>query len=689
MKTLTAVLSAAILSSCASPPDRTEILWDRWGVPHVYAPSVDSVFYAFGWAQMESHGDLILRLYGQARGTGPALWGSEEIPLAQWLHTMGVPDLAADWYDRQTPASRSYLDAFAAGMNAYGEAHGDRLADDVEVVLPVSGSDVLAHMLRVVHFTFVVSQRVVSGAHRGLQRPGISAGSNAWAVAPSRSASGNALLLANPHLPWADFFLFYEAQLVSPALDVYGSTLVGFPILAIGFNDHLGWTHTVNTHDGADTYLLELVEGGYVFDGTVRAFEEDTVRFPVRAADSTRMNTLVVQRSIHGPVIARRGNRAVALRVVGLEDAHVLDQYVDMARARSLPEFVTAIRRMQMPMFTTMYADRDGHIMHFFGGRTPRRALGDWEYWAGLVPGDTSATLWTQTHAFEELPRVVDPESGWLQNANDPPWTTTFPRALDPDSFPPYMAPRSMTFRPQRSALMLAEDDQITFEELVDYKLSTRSELADRILPDLVSAARTLGGRAAQEGARVLGAWDRSTDAGSRGAVLFAEWVDEVGLEELFKVPWNPSQPRTTPGGLANQRAAVAALERAVATIRERYGTPDVPWGDVYRLRYAGQDLPANGGPGQLGIFRVLSFAEGSDGRFRAISGDSYVALVEFSDPVRALVLTSYGNATQEHTGHVGDQLDLFARKEFRPVWRTRADVEANLERRTTFESQH
>jgi len=670
-------LGATALVSCAPAPTATEILWDRWGVPHVYASTVDSVFYAFGWAQMESHGDLLLRLYGQARGSGPEYWGDEELPLARWLHTMGAPRRAVEWYAQQTPASRASLDASAA--------HGERLNDQVEMVLPIRGSDVLAHMLRVIHYTFVVSPGAVGAADRNLRRPAVSAGSNAWAISPARSASGNALLLANPHLPWGDFFLFYEAHLVGPSIDLYGSTLVGFPILAIAFNEHLGWTHTVNTHDGADMYDLELLEGGYVFDGAVRAFEEDTVAIAVLRAGELEVETLLVHRSVHGPVIARRGSRAVALRVAGLEDAHVLDQYMDMARARSFPEFLTAIRQMQMPMFTTMYADRDGRIMHFFGGRTPRRSNGDWTYWSGVVRGDTSATLWRETHSFDELPRVVDPPSGWLQNANDPPWTTTFPRAIDPDSFPPYMAPRSMAFRPQRSARMLAEDASITFDELIAYKLSTRMELADRILPDLIAAARRYGGVEARAAAQILESWDRSTDAASRGAVLFEAWVQEVGLSNVFQVPWNPSQPRTTPGGLANARAAAAALERAAGGITERYGSADVAWGDVYRLRLADTDLPANGGPGHLGIFRVLNFSEDADGRFRAVAGDTYVALVEFSDPVRAAALTSYGNATQSHTGHVGDQLDLFSRKELRPVWRTRSEIEANLENRTTF----
>ena len=126
-------------------------------------------------------------------------------------------------------------------------------------------------------------------------------------------------------------------------------------------------------------------------------------------------------------------------------------------------------------------------------------------------------------------------------------------------------------------------------------------------------------------------------------------------------------------------------LAKAAEAVRADFGTLDVPWGEAYRLRYAGKDLPANGGTGQLGLFRVLDYDRDEDGRYRATGGDSYVALIEFSNPVRAKTLVSYGNATQPGSPHRGDQLELFSRQELRPVWRTREEVEAHLERKEVF----
>lgn len=689
-------LSAAVLLSAnrRGGPEQTEILWDVWGIPHVYGKTEEDVFFAFGWAQARSHGNLILRLYGEARARSAEYWGEEFIDGLGWtnlqmdryLLTMGVPARAQEWYEAQTPEFRRYLDAFVEGINVYASEQPGQIDDDLEVVLPVTATDVLAQFQRSVLFSFVTDPHVVQAARRQL-----AAGSNAWAIAPSRSASGNAMLLANPHLYWVDHDLLFEAQLVGPGVDVYGATAVGTPTLAIAFNDHLGWTHTANTHDGADLYRLELAVGGYRWNGGVREFESREHTIKVMSADgSFREDTLVVRRSVHGPVVAEGRGSALALRMVGLDRPAMLEAWWDMGRSKNLTEFEAVLRRMQLPTFTVMYADREGHILHLFAGLTPIRPEGEWD-WSGVVPGDTSTTLWTEVHPYNDLPRVLDPESGWLQNANDPPWTTTFPRVLDPADYPDYIAPppSSMSFRAKRSARMLLEDESISFEELVAYKHSTRVESADHILDDVIAAARKHGSSLAQQAADVLATWDRKTDADSRGALLFQAFIDDYwGLvgSRFFAVPWDAELPLDTPNGIADPAAAATALESAARKVDARYGALDVRWGEVHRFRRGDVDLPANGYTDPYGVFRNAWFAEAEDGRLVATGGDTYVAAIEFSDPVRAMAVLGYGNSSQPGSPHLSDQLQFLARKELRPVWRTREEIEAHLSVRTTFD---
>ena len=666
----------------AASPERTEILWDSWGVPHVYGKDAEGLFQAFGWAQMQSHGDLILRLYGQARGQAAEYFGEKYLDSDKYVRTMGIPRRADEWYKAQSPKMRGYLDAFAAGINAYAKENPKQINDEVKQVLPVNGVDVLAHVQRVVHFTFVVDPQSVANLSPGKS----AAGSNGWAIAPSHSTSGKAMLLANPHLPWSDLFLWYEAQLTAPGIDAYGVAFVGMPILAIAFNNNLGWTCTVNTHDGWDAYELTLANGGYLLDGSVRPFETETQTLKVKQANGTlREEPLIVTRSIHGPIVAQKDGKAVALRVVGLDRPNMMEEILDMARASNLREFEAALERLQLPMFNILYSDRDGHILYLFNAQVPIHAKGDWKYWQGIVPGNTSATLWTKIHPYRDLPRVLDPRSGWLQNANDPPWTTTFPQALNPNNYPSYMAPRFMEFRAQRSAKMLMEKSKISFDEMIADKFSSRMELADRILDDLIPAARRVGSELGRQAADVLEAWDRKADANSRGAVLFAAWARSMPASNWFATPWNENSPLTTPDGLANPASAVKVLEAAATTVKLLYGRLDVPWGEVARLRYGNVDLPASGGPGLFGIFRVIDLIPAAGGRFQPFAGDTYIAAIEFTNPVRAKVLMTYGNATQPGSPHVGDQLALYARNEMRSVWRTRKEIEAHLESRKVF----
>jgi acyl-homoserine-lactone acylase len=664
------------------------VAWDTWGVPHVYGPDMATLMYGLGWAQARSHGFLLLRLYGEARGRSAEYWGADGLASDATLHTFGIPELAPVWYQSQDAEFRQGLDAFAQGINDYADRHPEAIDDRVRVVLPVSGVDVMAHAARVV-FEFLSGTSAECGAAvAGGPRPVFAAGSNAWAIGPGHSADGQAMLLMNPHLPWGGLYTWYEAQLEGAGLDAYGAALVGLPVLGMAFNPDLGWAHTVNTIDGCDVYALQPSDDGYLYDGAKRAFDEHLVTLRVRQPDGSLVDrALTVRRSVHGPVLRQGDDRLLAVRMVGIDQAQVpgaLRQWWDLAAAHGLTEFETVLRRMQLPMFTVMYADRAGHILHLFGGLVPQRPTGGWDMWQEPVDGTRSALLWSAVHPYDDLPRVMDPATGWLQNSNSPPWNTTIPAPIRAADYPPYMAPQGMLLREQRAVHMLMADGQITLDKLVAYKHDTRSELADRVLDDLIAHSMVLSNDLAHRATLALQGWDRRAQADSRGMALFFFWVyaaeQNGGLE--FAEPWDPARPDTTPRGLANPQAAVAAL-MAVASQLDRAGVPlDVPWGQVARLRVGARDLPGNGGPGDpFGVFRAVYYDQGDDGQLAPVAGDSFVAAVRFGPQgPDARVLLSYGNSSQPGSPHRGDQLELFARQELRQPWMDWADVVAHSE---------
>lgn len=665
-RSLAGLLCLALLTVSCTKEEPPTIQWDDWGVPHISADNAEDLFYAQGWAQMHNHANLILELYGNSRGKAAEYWGAGKIANDMLIHTLGFEELAEEWESIQDPELKKIYASFAEGMNAYAEAHPEAIDEDKKQVLPVSPKDINMHGM------FVVFTRFIGGDDLQSSQRWPDKGSNTYAIGPSRSASGNALLVQNPHLPWWGEFHFFESHLLYGDRNLYGATLVGFPGIAIGFNEYLGWSHTDNTIDNADTYELEKRDQGYVLDGEVVPFEVSSKTIKIKQEDGSVVEQEIpLYKTKHGPVVSQNGDKVRAIRLVGRDSPNTFLQWWKMINATNLNEFENALKMAQIPFWNVMYADKSGEIFYVFNGQVPKRAEGDWNYWNRIIPGGKSSDIWTEVHPYEDLPKLKNPANGWLQNANDPPWSSTIPQTLDPDDYPSYMAPEHMYLRPQRSARMLMEDDSITFEELIDYKHSTRIEFADRILDDLKKAVEGSDSDKAKKALAVLDTWDRNADADSKGMLLFFTWARkfQVWNHQNFEKPWNAEEPTTTPDGIKDPARAVQLLEQSADELMAGFGKLDVPWGEYYRIVHAGKNLPANGIDGSMGVFRVLWAADASDKNMFAGGGDSWVGVIEFGETPKAKVLLSYGNATQKESPHFGDQLELFSKKELREAW--------------------
>ena len=678
-KTKRVIISALlfiVFFTSQAQTSKTEILWDTYGVPHIYGKSTAEMYYAFGWSQMQSHANLVLQLYGQARGRATEYWGNKYILSDRQILLFNLPEQAKKNYTLQNPEYKTYLDAFVKGLNDYAKANPDNVGKEFQEVLPITAYDVLAHGTRVLCLEFLGRGDIVTSFRS------IMPGSNSIAIAPSKSQSKNAMLLTNPHLPWSDFYTFYEAHLNAPGFSAYGVTLIGSPGLTIAFNQNLGWTHTVNTIDASDRYELMLKDDGYLLDGTILPFQKKSVTLKVRQNDGTMKDENVIFKySKHGPVIGEKNGKAFAVRIAGLENSFMAEQYHKMAMAKNLFEFESAVKMLQNPMFNIVYADKAGNIMYLFNGNVPVRTEGDWKFWNGTIDGTLSKYIWNKTHPYKDLPKLLNPATGFVQNANDPPWTSTYPVALNPKNFPAYMSPLEMGLRPQRAVNMIKDDPSISFDELVSYKLNTEMEAAHRFLDDLLAAVEQFPDSMAVKAATILKAWDKSANADSKGAILFQQWFAKMN-GEMFAKPWDFAAALSTPDGLKDPKKAVELLVRAADEVLKKYGSLDVAYGDVNRFRVNNIDYPGNGGTDRLGVFRTMYFREEQDKKKRAYSGDTYVAVTEFGKKVRASVLLSYGNSSQPGSKHASDQLQLLSQKKLRPALLEKSEILKNLEKK-------
>ncbi|MEM9463220.1 MAG: penicillin acylase family protein [Myxococcota bacterium] len=660
---------------------KTTIYVDGWQVPHVYAEDRAGVARGYGWAQMRAYPEEILRLYAVARGRGAEVWGDRYRSSDRMVRTLEIPQRAEAALAARSPQLRAHLEAFARGMNDYAQAHPERIPPRARAVLPIRAADPLAHAQRIsLAFTLLTGQRPLVLTIDGEVTPFVAAGSNLWAIAPSRSASGHAMLLANPHLPWGPAALrIFEAHLVGPDAPLYGGALLGFPVIMLGFNEAIAWSHTVNVLDAADFFELVPEGEGYRLDGQRRAFEQHPETILVRQDDGSMVEERFwVRRSVHGPVVTLTDGRQMAVRT-GIDDDYGggLEAWLAMGRAQNLEQFEAALHTMHLPMFTVGYADREGRVLYLSAGRIPKRAAGAFGAWHSPIPGDRSDLVWDRLLPYEALPRVVDPPGGFIQNSNAMPWLAAGPSPQGPEGHARELPPLGFPgFREIRGLRLLTGDRSITFEDLRRMQGANDLQRTEHLLDDLVLAGQADHRWIVRHAAEVLSRWDRRADADSRGAVLFEQWLVRTEGRSAGRavLPWSPQAPLTTPRGLADPAGAVRALAAAARDLQRRFGAVDVPWGQVHRLR---DDLPGVGASGEgLGSFHVIEYAPGPDGRARPVGGDTFVALVELTpEGPRAEVLLTYGNSSPD-APFAADQLDLVAAGRMRrPLWE-RAEIE-------------
>ncbi len=695
--TLALVLAAGISATPAlaqaprAPVYDGEILVDSYGVPHVYGKDEASMFYGFGYATVKNHGNLVMKLYAQARGRAAEYYGASEVNSDKWAIANGVYERAGAWYKQQPAQFRADLDAFAAGMNAYAKEHPETLDASARLVGPVSGVDVVAHGHRMFNFLYVAPQGRTLGANDA-------DGSNAWAVAPKKSASGNSMLLANPHLAWEPAYTtYFEMDLNAPGFHSYGATQVGLPVLRFMFNDRMGFTNTVNSIIGSTNYELKLAEGGYMFDGKVTPFKTAAKTIKVRQADGAlKTESFETRSSVHGPVFMARNGKTMALRVAGLDRPFGLLQYWDMGKAKSFAEYETIMKRLQVPSFNIVYADKEGHIQYLYNGVLPKHATGDRAYWAGNVPGDTSATLWNDKdmHVYADMPKVNDPATGYVQNTNDPPWISTYPQAIQYKDYPKYMyAEGPVSLRGQQSNRLMGEPAKISFDDFVKRKLDTHVLMADRVMDDLIAAASSDPDPEVQQAAQLFKDWNRQNDADSKAALLFETWAAKFAgptfsNDANYKVRWSADAPISTPTGIKDPAQAVTMLKAAIVDAKRLYGRIDRPFGEVAQFNAGGGgtlNLPGNGGFGNMGVFRVITWSPVTNGIRVPRHGETWVSLVEFSTPIKAVGAMSYGSSSQPGSPHRSDQLKFLQDKTLRTLWYSRPEVEKNLEEKIAF----
>ena len=645
----------------ASEVRRVRIVRDRWGVPHIFGKTDADVGYGIAIAHAEDDFRNLEDVIAMVRGRGGAITGASGAKFDYAGAFLGANATAAAHYATLSPATRRLLAAYAQGLNEYAAKHPGE--HRLRGLFPVNGQDIAAG--------FVLRSPFFFGLDRPLSAlienqtpprdagPPDERGSNAFAVSGRRASDGVTRLLVNSHQPWEGGVTWWEVVVHSDeGWDFAGALFPGAPFPLLGHNKTLGWTNTVNRPDLVDTYKLTVNDAGtqYRFDGKWLPLAKSRAWLRVKFGPLVLPVPRTLYRSVHGPVI-RNDNGFFALRYASIGDIRPVEQYYRLNKAKDFAQWKAVMAMQAIGGTNFIYADAAGHVGMFYNARFPVRAPGfDWK---GVVPGDTSKTLWTTYHLFSDYPMVVDPPAGWVANSNNNPFLSTMPadeqqRAAFPAEMgiENYVTNRALRYQSLFAAL---GDKPISRADLLTIKFDKGYDKAGWAgdwyrevmaldtakAPDLAAAQK------------LIGTWDWTLDCkGDADTIVTTAFAQAARFAYL-------SKPRPD---------TAAALRAAVDHLTQHFGRIDVPLGDFQRLRRGETDLAVCGGPETL---RAIIGDLAPDGRRVGNNGDGFIMLIEWARDgfVTTRSIHQFGAATvRPQSPHYADQSPLFVREQWKRV---------------------
>ena len=683
------------------------IIRDDWGIPHIYGETDADAVFGMIYAQAEDDFNRIEVNFLNSQGRLAEAEGEDEIWRDLRMKLFNDPTDMQAQYEVSPQWLKDLMDAWASGLNYYLYTHPEvepRVLTRFEpwMALTFSEGSIGGDIERVnlgrleafygqpnnarAALDREPSSTTLAMVPSGLSEPDMNeepTGSNGIAIAPTNTSAGNALLLINPH---TSFFFREELHMVSEqGLDAYGAVTWGQFFVYQGFNENAGWMHTSSGVDNIDEFVETVIERDgtlyYRYGDEERPVTVRQVTVPYKTDTGMAEREFTVYRTHHGPIVREVDGAWVSVALME-EPMNALIQSYMRTKAQNYDEYIEVMRTHTNSSNNTVFADSEGNIAYLHSNFIPVR---DTRFnYLQPVDGSDPATDWQGVHTIEETPNSVNPSVGWLQNTNNWPFSAAGPDSPRREEFPVYVQRSGENARGLHAMRVLEGKTDFTLQSLIDAAFDSYLTGFEELIPALVRA------------------YDQ-TDASNP---LKAELTDQVNILRDWDLRWSVESIATslaiffgeetrrldaTERELPQQQ--LQALSVASARLEADFGSWRTPWGDINRFQRltgdivqpfddAGPSTPVgfpSGRWGSLASFGARAYPQTK--KWYGTSGNSFVAVVEFGDQVRARAVTAGGLDSDPSSPHFNDQAELYATGDLREVYYYRADVEDHMER--------
>lgn len=691
------------------------IIRDNWGIPHIYGKTDADAVFGLLYAQCEDDFKRVEMNYIEKLGRMSEVKGESSLQDDLYIKLIIDSAEAVADYKNSPVWLQKLLNAYADGINYYLYKHPAikpalltrfkpwyQLLWTDGSIGAISTGDVTEDDVKNFYLQRDAPMEIMSGTSKKSLFEEQVTGSNGFAIAPSKTASGNAILYINPHVT---FYFRPEVHMVSnEGLNVYGAVTWGQLFIYQGFNEYCGWMHTSSNIDVADVYREKIIKKKgqifYEYENELRPVTQKKITIRYRKDNALLEKIFTTYYTHHGPVMAIRDGQWLSVRGYNRSLKSLIQSW-QRTKAKGLEDYKKNMMLYANTSNNTVFADNKGNIAYWHGDYVPRR---DKKLnWSLPVDGTTASTEWKGLHTLDEIVHVYNPATGWIQNCNSTPYTVSGSSSPKQENYPAYMAPDGENFRGINAARVLSNENKFTIEKTIAAGYDTKLSAMEVLVPALVasfekniSATDSLYSQLAGP-IEILKTWDYYSAEKSVATTLAIEWAQKLtaSIQRIYiDEGWDDQVTLVKKfAATATPKELLPPLLAVVKELKTKFGKWDVAWGEINRYQRISGDISqkykddqpsfpvgfASASWGQLPSYNSRYYS-GTNKRY-GVSGNSFICAVEFGKKIKAKSLLAGGNSGNSYSKHFTDQLEMYTKGQFKDVLFYKENVLKHVER--------